>query len=120
MASPGPSTAVRVLVVDDPALFADTLRLFLARDARIEVVGTAATGQEAIDLTLASHPDVVLMDVFMRGMDGLEATKRLRDASPATHVIVLSGLAGDDIGTEARAAGALGHLEKGNVHASLV
>jgi DNA-binding NarL/FixJ family response regulator len=116
MASHGPSPAIRVLVVDDHELFADTLRMFLARDDRIEVVGVASSGQEAIDLTLQLGADVVLMDIFMRGMDGLEATKRLRGIRPETHVIVLTGLTGDEIGDEARQAGADGHLQKGAVH----
>ena len=120
MASPSPQTSVRVLVVDDHALFADALTMFLQRDERIEVVGVASSGQEAIDLAQARLADVVLMDIFMRGMDGLEATKRLRAIRPETHVIVLTGLSGDEIGGEARAAGADGHLQKGDVHDRIV
>ena|SRR5438105_934801 len=120
MASPGSKQAVRVLVVDDHELFADALKLFLARDARIEVVGVASSGREAIDLTLEHDADVVLMDIFMRGMDGLEATRRLRAIRPETHVIVLTGLTGEEIGVEAREAGADGHLQKGAVHDHVV
>lgn len=58
-------------MVDDQELFADALRMFLERDERVEVVGIASSGQEGIDLALARLADVVLMDVFMRGMDGL-------------------------------------------------
>src|SRR5438093_12949545 len=116
MASPSPQPSVRVLVVDDHELFADALKMFLARDKRIEVVGVASSGQEAIDLALQLAADVVLMDIFMRGMDGLQATKRLRAIRPETHVIVLTGLAGDESGDEAREAGADGHLPKGAVH----
>src|SRR2546422_53628 len=105
MASPSPQPSVRVLVVDDHELFADALRMFLERDERIEVVGVASSGQEAIDLAQTRLADVVLMDIFMRGMDGLEATKRLLALRPETHVIVLTGLSGDEIGGEARAAG---------------
>ncbi len=114
MSSPDPR--VRVLVVDDHDLFAEALTLFLARDDRIEVIGTVADGASAIDLAVSKLADVVLMDVFMRGMDGLEATKRLRTIRPETRVIILSGLAGDEIGDQARQAGAEAHLEKGNVH----
>ena len=120
MASPSPQTSVRVLVVDDHALFADALTMFLQRDERIEVVGVASSGQEAIDLAQARLADVVLMDIFMRGMDGLEATKRLRAIRPETHVIVLTGLTGEEIGVEAREAGADGHLQKGAVHDHVV
>jgi len=120
MASPSPSPPVRVLVVDDHELFAATLRMFLTRDKRIEVVGVASSGQEAIDLALEHAADVVLMDIFMRGMDGLEATKRLLAVRPETHVIVLTGLTGDEVGYEAREAGADGHLQKGAVHDQVV
>ena len=116
-----PSNApVRVLVVDDQKLFADALALFLAHEDRIEVVGTASSGQEAIDLALTSPADVVLMDIFMPRMDGLEATKRLHDISPDTHVIVLSGLRDDDVDRQAREAGADGYLQKGRVHEHVV
>ena len=116
-----PSNApVRVLVVDDQKLFADALALFLAHEDRIEVVGTASSGQEAIDLALTSPADVVLMDLFMPRMDGLEATKRLHDISPDTHVIVLSGLRDDDVDRQAREAGAEGYLQKGRVHEHVV
>ncbi|TMK70091.1 MAG: response regulator transcription factor [Actinobacteria bacterium] len=120
MASPEPRPPVRVLVVDDHELFAAALRMYLSRDDRIRVVGVASSGQEAIDLALAEGAEVVLMDIFMRGMDGLEATKRLRSIRPETRVIVLTGLSGDEVGVEARAAGADGHLQKGSVHEELV
>ena len=116
MALPGTRSPVRVLVVDDHQLFADALEMYLGRDDRIRVVGIASSGQQAIDLALAENADVVLMDIFMRGMDGLEATKRLLAIRPETHVIVLTGLTGDEIGTEALQAGADGHLQKGAVH----
>jgi DNA-binding NarL/FixJ family response regulator len=111
---------VRVLVVDDQKLFADSLALFLAHEDRIEVVGVAASGQEAIDLALANGADVVLMDLFMPRMDGLEATKRLHSIRPETHVIVLSGLGEDDAAQQAREAGADAYLQKGRVHEQVV
>jgi two-component system, NarL family, response regulator LiaR len=119
MASPE-ARPVRVLVVDDHGLFADALTLYLGRDDRISVVGTASSGQEGIDLALAENADVVLMDIFMRGMDGLEATKQLRALRPETHVIVLTGLSGDEVGSRAVEAGADGHLQKGAVHDEVV
>ena len=122
MQSPKPpaNARVRVLIVDDQELFANALTAFLERDDRVEVVGTASSGQEAIDLALEQYADVVLMDVFMRGINGLEATKRLRTIRPQTHVIVLSGLEVDDLGERASEAGADGHLKKGIVHEHLV
>jgi DNA-binding NarL/FixJ family response regulator len=111
---------VRVLVVDDQKLFADALALFLAHEDRIEVVGIAESGQEAIDLALAHAADVVLMDLFMPRMDGLEATKRLHSIRPETHVIVLSGLGEDDAAQRAREAGADAYLQKGRVHEQVV
>jgi DNA-binding NarL/FixJ family response regulator len=111
---------VRVLVVDDQQLFADSLALFLRHDESIEVVGTAASGEEAIDLALSNLADVVLMDLFMPRMDGLEATKRLRTIRPQTHVIVLSGLGEDDVAEQAREAGADAYLQKGKVHEQIV
>lgn len=111
---------VRVLVVDDQRLFADALAMFLGQAAGIEVVGTAASGPEAIDLAVANLADVVLMDLFMPRMDGLEATKRLRSIRPETHVIVLSGLTDETVADEALAAGADGYLAKGRVHERIV
>jgi DNA-binding NarL/FixJ family response regulator len=111
---------VRVLVVDDQQLFADALALFLSNDDSIDVVGTAASGQEAIDLALTNVADVVLMDLLMPRMDGLEATKRLRLMRPETHVIVLSGLGEEDAANQALEAGAAIYLQKGNVHERIV
>jgi len=68
--------AVRVLVVDDHALFAEALMLTLGIDERIEVIGSASSGVEAVSLAEAMRPDVVLMDVHMPTMDGIEATRR--------------------------------------------
>ena len=115
-----PNPRVRVLVVDDQKLFADALAMFLSHDDSIEVVGTASSGQEAIDLALAQVADVVLMDLFMPRMDGLEATKRLRTIRPETHVIVLSGLDEDGVAQQAREAGADAYLQKGKAHEHVV
>ena len=122
MASPEqPSdNRIRVLVVDDQRLFADALAMFLAHEQGIEVVGTAESGQEAIDLALAELADVVLMDLFMPRMDGLEATKRLRQIRPEAHVIVLSGLSEGEVATRAREAGADAFLQKGKIHETIL
>jgi DNA-binding NarL/FixJ family response regulator len=120
MAHAASETPIKVLVVDDQQLFADSLAMFLKHDEKIEVVGTASSGAEAIDLAAKKLADVVLMDLFMPRMDGLEATKRLLELCPQTHVIVLSGLGDDEIQTQARAAGADGYLQKGRIHEYIV
>jgi DNA-binding NarL/FixJ family response regulator len=103
---------VRVLVVDDHALFAEALMLTLGIDERIEVVGSAASGAEGVSLTEALHPDVVLMDVHMPTMDGIEATRRVRRVSPATRVVMVTASRSPEIAFHALAAGAERCLSK--------
>ena len=81
---------VRVLIVDDHALFAEALMLTLGIDERIEVVAHAANGAEAITLTRTLRPDVVLMDLHMPGMDGIEATKAVRRVWPPARVVMVT------------------------------
>jgi DNA-binding NarL/FixJ family response regulator len=97
---------VRVLVVDDHALFAEALMLTLGIDDRIEVVGSAASGVEAVSLAEALRPDVVLMDVHMPSMDGIEATRRVRRVSPASRVVIVTAARSPQIAFHALAAGA--------------
>lgn len=102
---------MRIVIADDHALFRDSLRsLLAARD--LEVVGEARNGREAIDLAWQLKPDVLLMDLMMPEMDGLEATKRLAAELPDVKVIVLT--ASDDEANlfEAIKAGAKGYLLK--------
>lgn len=109
--------SVRVLIVDDQAVFADALRLWLDGRGGIEVVGVAHNGPEAVDLTAERSPDVVLMDVGLPGgFDGLEATRRLLGLRPDTKVIALTGQTEDEGKDAALEAGVVEFLTKGNVH----
>jgi DNA-binding NarL/FixJ family response regulator len=104
--------AVRVLVVDDHALFAEALMLTLAIDERIEVVGYAADGKEAVSLAEALQPDVVLMDLHMPNMDGIEATRLVREVSPRSWVVMVTAARSAEVATLALAAGAARYLTK--------
>jgi DNA-binding NarL/FixJ family response regulator len=104
--------SVRVLVVDDDALMRAGLRAVLSSDDGIEVVGEAIDGRDAVDRATRLGPDVVLMDVRMPRMDGIEATERLHAASPGTRVLVLTTFEEDDYVFGSLRAGASGFLLK--------
>ena len=103
---------VRVLVVDDHALFAEALMLTLGIDDRIQVVGSASSGKEAVSLAQALNPDVVLMDVHMPSMDGIEATRHVRRVSPGSRVVIVSAARSPELAAHARLAGAERYLTK--------
>jgi YesN/AraC family two-component response regulator len=84
------ATQVRVLIADDGYRSREGLRALLATCPEIDVIGEASNGQEALQMVDAYHPDVVLMDVRMPLMDGLEATERIKTAHPDVRVIVLT------------------------------
>jgi len=111
-AMPRLEEAVRVLVVDDHALFAEALMLTLGIDERIEIVGCASSGAEAISLVEALRPDVVLMDLHMPMMDGIEATRHVRTVSPRTRVVIVTAAHSSEIAAHAFAAGAVRYLTK--------
>jgi DNA-binding NarL/FixJ family response regulator len=100
-----------VLVVDDQRLVRTGFRVILAAETDIEVVGEAADGLEALALVESLHPDVVLMDIRMPHLDGLEATRRVL-ATSATRVVILTTFDSDDYVYEALRAGASGFLLK--------
>ena len=119
----GPSAAaapVRVLVADDHRLFAQALEAMLAGQERIECVGVAANGREAIERAADLRPDVVLMDISMPVLDGIEATRRLRKAHPEVRVVMLTGSSAEQDVARSRKAGANGYLTKDAIAASLV
>jgi DNA-binding NarL/FixJ family response regulator len=103
---------IRVAVVDDEALLRDGIALILEREDDIEVVGQAGTGVEAIELVRDAQPDVVLMDIRMPEMDGLEATARIVEETDSVRVIILTTFAPDEYVYEALRAGASGFMLK--------
>jgi DNA-binding NarL/FixJ family response regulator len=112
MPSPPAGGAVRILIADDHRLFAESLMAVLSEDERVDVVGIAEDGQEAVELTAELQPDVVLMDLKMPVIDGFEATRRIRAAGLDTQILILTGT-DQEIGSEhAAAAGASGYLRK--------
>lgn len=104
--------AIRVLLVDDHSVVRQGLRMFLALDPDIEVIGEAANGAEALELAHSLAPDVVLMDLLMPVMDGVTAIGRLRRELPETEVIALTSVLEDDKVVGAVRAGAIGYLLK--------
>jgi DNA-binding NarL/FixJ family response regulator len=104
---------IRVLVVDDQTVVREGLVMLLGLSAGIEVVGAAADGEEAVRLVSERQPDVVLMDLRMPHMDGIEATRRIVRDNPATRIVVLTTYADDASIFGALEAGALGYLTKG-------
>jgi DNA-binding NarL/FixJ family response regulator len=110
--SPPYGRAVRILLADDHRLFAESLMALLSEDDRVDVVGIAVNGGEAVQLASELRPDVVLMDLKMPVMDGLEATRRIRDLGLDTQVLILTGT-DEPVRTEdAARAGASGYLRK--------
>jgi two-component system nitrate/nitrite response regulator NarL len=111
---------VRVLVADDQPLFVEALEALLEPDDRIEIIGRAANGAEALELARELEPDVVLMDISMPVLDGIEATHRLRDAVPGARVLMLSGSDARQDVARAREAGAAGYVTKDRIAGDLV
>jgi DNA-binding NarL/FixJ family response regulator len=103
---------IRVLLADDHALVRAGMRSLLVAMAAVEVVGEAASGEEALELTGRARPDVVLMDIAMKGMSGLDAAARMREQHPAVRVVILSMHAGEEYVMKAMRAGAVGYLLK--------
>ena len=103
---------IRVLVVDDQALVREGLVTILRLTDGVEVVGAAGDGETAVAMAAAARPDVVLMDLRMPRLDGVEATRRIRSTQPGVEIIVLTTYADDDSVFGALQAGARGYLTK--------
>lgn len=110
--TPSSPRAVRILLVDDHRLFAESLMALLSEDDRVDVVGIAENGAEAIELAIDLEPDVILMDLKMPVMDGLEATRRIRKRGLQAQILILTGTDAPIGSAEAAEAGASGYLRK--------
>ena len=111
---------LRVLIADDHRLFAEALEAILATDERIEVVGQASDGSEAVELARTLDPDVVLMDVSMPVLDGFEATREIRSAGEDVQVLMLTGSNSRADVDRSREAGASGYVTKDRIASELV
>lgn len=111
---------IRILLVDDHSVVRQGLKMFLALDPELEVVGEAANGAEALRLVHELAPDVVLMDLLMPVMDGIAATVAIRKEAPGTEVIALTSVLEDAAVTGAVRAGAIGYLLKDTESEELV
>jgi DNA-binding NarL/FixJ family response regulator len=109
----GTPSPIRVLIADDHALFRYGLRAMLASGEGLEMVGEAATGQEAVRLAAELVPDVVLMDIQMPDLNGIEATRRILETNPRIGVVVVTMFEEDDSVLTAMRAGARGYVLKG-------
>ncbi len=103
---------IRVLIADDHPVVRDGLRAMLHEDG-INVIGEVATGRQAVDRLAALRPDVILMDIRMPDMDGLAATRLIKEEAPAVSVIIVTSFESKDYLRDAIAAGAAGYLLKG-------
>ena len=110
----------KVLVADDHPLLRQGLHTVLSSLPDMEVIGDAGTGREAVDLAHRFHPDVVLMDVVMPEMDGIEATRLIKETMPQVRVIGLSMFEAEDVANQMKAVGAEAYLSKAEGSQALV
>jgi DNA-binding NarL/FixJ family response regulator len=108
---PSPLDRKRIVIADDDRLFAEMLRSALSLHDEFDVVGIAGDGAEAVELAERLKPDLVLMDWNMPRVDGIEATRKLRDLEEAPAVVLISGTDAE-VEVEAASAGAVGYLRK--------
>ena len=114
MTEPGPPAvdAIRIVLADDHPVYRDGLRALIDRSPDLELVGEAASGAEAVSMAAASSPAVVLMDIRMPGMSGIEATRQILEAQPETRILILTMSEDDDSLFAAMRAGARGYIPK--------
>lgn len=106
------STSIKIIIVDDHAMVRKGMRAFLGEFEDIHVIGDASDGGKAIDLVKQLKPDVVLLDLFMPGMDGIETIQRLLTVQPHLGIVILTAFASEAKVIEAIQAGALGYVVK--------
>jgi DNA-binding NarL/FixJ family response regulator len=110
---------IRVLLVDDDAAFLESLEALLASDPRLEIVGKALSGAEALEIAAANEPDVVVVDVRMPGMSGIECGRLIRERDSHARVILISGSIFDDERPDPAESRASAYLAKSEVTARL-
>ena len=115
-----PPATTRVMIVDDHPVVRKGLASFLGHEPDIEVVGMADSGEQALEMAAELHPDIVLMDLSMPGMGGIEATRRLVETEPSTRVMMLTSFGGHERMVEALKSGAVGYVVKDTAPADLL
>jgi DNA-binding NarL/FixJ family response regulator len=108
------SDPIRILIADDHPVVRDGLAAILGTQPDFQVVGEAANGEQAIQLALQAQPEVIFLDLEMPGMDGVEVLRKVRQANPATRVIIFTVFDTDERIMSAVKAGAMGYLLKGS------
>jgi DNA-binding NarL/FixJ family response regulator len=115
-----PARRVRVLIADDEPLFVEMIEALLGADDRVEVVGTAGDGEDAVKLARTLEPDVTLMDISMPTLDGIEAARKIREHDPAARILVLTGSSISADIDRSRQAGVAAFLTKDRLGTQLV
>jgi len=115
-----PRSALRVLIADDEPHFVEMVEGMLAEDERIELVGTARDGEEAVALALAHTPDVIVMDISMPVLDGIEAARQIHENDPDARILILTGLSTSADIDRSQTAGVAGFLTKDRINSHLV
>lgn len=113
-------TLLRILIADDHPLFRDGMRLLLGTQPDLEVVGEAATGEQAVRAAAELRPDVILMDIKMPGMGGIAATRQILAADPQVRVLIVTMFEDDATVFTAMRAGARGYVLKDGEHADIL